>query len=195
LRIRLALGFALVHPLVTVACGGQPKPAPDTANAATSAQAASTGDTSAPSASPPGDAASPGDDAAATSAAPTGDPNASDGGSAAPSIHGRKPKVTGRLPWEVVQRIVMHNNGDAIRSCYQDGLRTTPGLKGRVAVHFVIDKTGAVKSASDAGSDLADKAVVQCVVHAIAGLSFPEPESGSVDVVYPIVFGATQPPH
>jgi len=61
--------------------------------------------------------------------------------------------VNGRLPPEVIQRIVRQNFG-RFRLCYENGARTAPSLKGRVSVRFVIDRTGAVVGAADAGSDL-----------------------------------------
>jgi hypothetical protein len=95
------------------------------------------------------------------------------------------PTVGGHLPPAVVQRIVRLNFG-RFRACYEAGLRSDPGLRGRVAVKFLIDRTGAVATALDGGSDLPDRAVVQCIVRGFLNLSFPEPEGGQVTVVYPI---------
>ena len=95
--------------------------------------------------------------------------------------------VGGQLPAEVVQRIVRQNFG-RFRLCYESGLRGNPALQGRVAVKFVIDRSGNVSLSSDAGSDLPDQGVVQCVVRGFNNLSFPEPQGGVVRVVYPIVF-------
>jgi hypothetical protein len=97
------------------------------------------------------------------------------------------PEVNGRLAAEVIRRIVRMNDG-RYRACYESGLRTDPGLQGRVTVKFVIDRTGAVALAADGGSDIPDEAVRRCVVSSFLSLSFPSPESGSVTVVYPIVF-------
>ncbi len=96
-------------------------------------------------------------------------------------------KVNGRLPAEVIQRIVRQNFG-RFRLCYENALRTSPTLQGRVAVKFVIDRTGAVSTAADGGSDLPDHGVVGCVVRGFGNLSFPQPEGGIVTVVYPITF-------
>ena len=63
-----------------------------------------------------------------------------------------------------------------------------PTQEGRVVTKFVIAKDGSVSSAEDDGSDLADKKVVACVVHAFASLIFPEPAGGPATVTYPIVF-------
>jgi hypothetical protein len=98
-----------------------------------------------------------------------------------------KTDVTGRLPPEVIQRIVRQNFG-RFRACYESALRTNPNLEGRVAVSFVIGSDGVVGSASNAGSSLPDSGVVNCVVKGFYGLSFPQPDGGVVRVSYPITF-------
>jgi hypothetical protein len=106
----------------------------------------------------------------------------------APSLRiGEGVKLNGRIPREVIQRIVRQNYG-RFRLCYENGLRTNPSLQGRVAVRFVIGRDGAVSNVSNGDSDLPDAAVVRCVIQAYYGLSFPEPEGGIVSVVYPIMF-------
>ena len=95
-------------------------------------------------------------------------------------------QVNGRLPPEIIQRIVRQNFG-RFRLCYEAGLRGNPSLSGRVATKFVIDRNGAVASAMDAGSDLPDQQVVGCVVRSFHNLSFPAPEGGIATVTYPIV--------
>ena len=58
-----------------------------------------------------------------------------------PSLRQGTTTVNGRLPPEVIQRIVRQNFG-RFRLCYENGLRTNPNLSGRVAVKFVIDRFG-----------------------------------------------------
>jgi hypothetical protein len=106
----------------------------------------------------------------------------------------RMPKeisTNGRLPAEVIQRIVRQNMG-RFRACYEGGLRTNPTLEGRVAVRFVIDRTGQVSVAQDAGSDLPDENVKQCIVRSFFSLSFPSPDDGMVTVSYPIALTPAQ---
>jgi len=93
--------------------------------------------------------------------------------------------VTGRLPSDVIQRIVRQNFG-RFRNCYEMGLRTNPNLEGRVTARFVIGSDGAVSNVS-AGGDLPDAQVKSCVASAFYGLSFPTPEGGIVTVSYPIM--------
>ncbi|MES1187698.1 MAG: AgmX/PglI C-terminal domain-containing protein [Myxococcales bacterium] len=94
-------------------------------------------------------------------------------------------KVSGRLPPEVIQRIVRQNFG-RFRNCYEGGLRSNPNLEGRVVARFVIGSDGAVSNVS-AGGDLPDAQVKSCVASAFYGLSFPTPEGGIVTVSYPIM--------
>ena len=105
----------------------------------------------------------------------------------APKIREGATTVNGRLPPEVIQRIVRQNFG-RFRLCYENGMRNNPNLQGRVSVKFVIDRSGAVGMTADGGSDLPDQGVVQCVVRGFGNLSFPQPEGGMVTVVYPIIF-------
>ncbi|HEY6079807.1 MAG TPA: AgmX/PglI C-terminal domain-containing protein [Polyangiaceae bacterium] len=93
--------------------------------------------------------------------------------------------VTGRLPPDVIQRIVRQNYG-RFRACYEVGLRSNPNLEGRVTARFVIGSDGAVSNVS-AGGDLPDAQVKSCVASAFYGLSFPTPEGGIVTVNYPIM--------
>ena len=106
----------------------------------------------------------------------------------APPLRKGATQVNGRLPPEVIQRIVRQNFG-RFRLCYENGLRNNPNLQGRVSVQFVIDRDGAVshggrRRLGHAGS----AASCSCVVRGFGSLSFPQPEGGIVTVVYPIMF-------
>ena len=141
-----------------------------------------------------GDPPAPSSVSTVASAAPV----ASTEPSAAPSVSSAKPAsarmregsvtVKGRLPPEVVQRVVRQHFA-RLRSCYESAARTNPSLEGRVSVHFVIGAKGRVESVGDGGSDLPDKGVVDCALAEFRTFSFPAPQGGTVDVTYPIVFG------
>jgi hypothetical protein len=103
-----------------------------------------------------------------------------------PQVRMGATSVSGRLPPEVIQRIVRQNFG-RFRLCYENGLRNNPNLQGRVSVRFVIGRDGRVSNVGG-GGDLPDGGVVSCVTRAFYGLSFPQPEGGIVTVAYPIVF-------
>ncbi len=105
-------------------------------------------------------------------------------GSSAPRLKSSAASVEGRLPPEVIQRIVRQNHA-RFRSCYAAGLEKAPDLRGRVTVTFTISSTGAVGGVKHT-SDLADLAVAACVARAFGLLSFPPPDGGVVRVTYPI---------
>jgi TonB family protein len=114
------------------------------------------------------------------------------GFASAPSLRQGATSTNGRLPAEVIQRIVRQHFG-AMRGCYESGLARDGKLSGRVTVRFVISREGRVTEAapvdpSNASPRLADPAVVACVVDAFAKLTFPAPDGGTVTVVYPINF-------
>lgn len=116
-----------------------------------------------------------------------GTPDTGPGGAKAPKVAQGATTVSGRLPPEVVQRIVRQNFG-RLRLCYENGLRRDPTLQGEVRVRFVIDATGNVTTVQPASSMMKDPAVVACVVRAFQSLSFPAPDGGIVTVVYSVVF-------
>ncbi len=89
------------------------------------------------------------------------------------------------LPQEVVHRIVRINFG-RFRLCYE--VAGDPTLTGTVKIRFVIDASGAVTSATDAGSLLPEGTVITCIRHAFEALSFPSPSTASVVVVYGLSF-------
>lgn len=95
--------------------------------------------------------------------------------------------VNGRLPPEVIQRIVRQNFG-RFRLCYEDALKGEPELEGKIEVHFTIATDGSVKNARESGSTIKDAKMKTCVTRAFDNLSFPSPESGIVTVDYPISF-------
>lgn len=102
-------------------------------------------------------------------------------------------QVVGRLPPEVIQRVVRMNFG-RMRLCYETALRANPKLAGRASVRFVIGPTGAVASAAPGPTDFAPAALQACLASAFQKMSFPRPEGGgSVTVIYPVHF-ATDPP-
>jgi len=95
--------------------------------------------------------------------------------------------VNGRLPPEVIQRIVRQNFG-RFRLCYEAALRKKPKLAGDVVLRFVIARDGNVSSANDHASTIADPYMVACVLRSFGSLSFPQPEGGIVTVTYTIKF-------
>lgn len=98
-------------------------------------------------------------------------------------------QVNGRLPPEVIQRVVRQNFG-RMRMCYEAGLKRNPSLEGRISVKFVIDREGGVAMASTADRSFGDSEVASCVERSFKSMSFPAPEGGIVTVVYPLVMSS-----
>ena len=105
-----------------------------------------------------------------------------------PQIRMGATSVSGRLPPEVIQRIVRQNFG-RFRACYETELRSHPAFEGRVSIRFSISSTGEVRNADIASSDSQSVAFQACLLRGFGDLSFPVPEGGTVTVVYPIQFG------
>ena len=94
----------------------------------------------------------------------------------------------GSLPKEAIREVIRSNIGE-IRGCYENALVRKPQLHGKVAVRFVIDKSGSVSEATRADSTVDDDALVECVTSTVMGWVFPEPQGGGVVVVtYPFIF-------
>jgi hypothetical protein len=74
--------------------------------------------------------------------------------------------------------------------CYRDGVSRNNDLGGDIRLHFVVSPVGAVSDVSDGGSDLTDRQVVDCIAEGFYALRFPQPEHGSVGVLYHIRFDA-----
>jgi hypothetical protein len=104
-----------------------------------------------------------------------------------PGPGSRDENVHGRIEPAAVQNVVRASFG-RLRQCYDDGLRRNCDLRGRVVTKFVIARDGSVATVADAGSDLPDAAVVDCVLREFGPLRFPAPDGGPVTVVYPIHF-------
>ena len=84
-----------------------------------------------------------------------------------PQVRMGATQVNGRLPPEVIQRIVRQNFG-RFRLCYENGLRNNPNLQGRVSVRFVIGRDGAVSNVRQRRLGHAGSAAsCQCVVRGV----------------------------
>lgn len=110
----------------------------------------------------------------------------------APSVRSAGAQVSGRIPPEIIQRVVRRRTPD-LRACYTDALARRPDVRGRVSVRFVIATNGDVGAVTDGGSTVNDPELVACVVRAFRSLAFPAPEAGVITVVYPLIFGSATP--
>lgn len=93
----------------------------------------------------------------------------------------------GRMEPAAVDDVVSANFG-LFAHCYRGALERTPGLAGVVRLRFVIGRDGNVVSVRDAGSDLPEGKLVDCVAEGFYALSFPKAPGGEVRVLYRLVF-------
>jgi hypothetical protein len=98
-----------------------------------------------------------------------------------------------QLPPEVIQRIV-REHFPRLRKCYERGLGQDPKLEGRVATRFTIGSDGALTCVGLDQSTNMRADVADCVVQSFSAIRFPPPESGTVTVVYPIMFSPGEEP-
>ena len=95
----------------------------------------------------------------------------------------------GGLTAEEIDRVVKARAG-VFRACYQKELNHTPGLGGKLVIHFKIGGDGVVQAgntSSVSGSTLRNDAVEQCVKSNVNRLKFPA-KGGIANVNYPFVF-------
>jgi hypothetical protein len=94
----------------------------------------------------------------------------------------------GGLTAEEINRVVKARAG-VFRACYQKELNRSPGLGGKLVMHFVISGSdGSVKSAkTGGGSTMHNDEVESCVSSNIMRLKFPA-KGGLANVNYPFLF-------
>lgn len=91
------------------------------------------------------------------------------------------------LTAEEINRVVKARAG-VFRACYQKELNRSPGLGGKLVMHFVIGGDGVVRSAkTGGGSSLRNDGVEECMQRQIMALHFPA-KGGLSNVNYPFVF-------
>ena len=91
------------------------------------------------------------------------------------------------LTAEEIRRVVTARQG-VFRACYQKELNRSPGLGGKLVIHFVIGGDGVVKSAkSGSGSTLHNESVEECVNSNVMRLHFPA-KGGLSNVNFPFIF-------
>lgn len=97
------------------------------------------------------------------------------------------PSSAGVLPADAIDNVV-EAGYPLFARCYRDGVNRDSSLDGTVRLHFVVGSGGAVSEVSDRGSDLSDRQVVDCIAEGFYALRFPEPQHGTVQVLYRLGF-------
>jgi hypothetical protein len=95
----------------------------------------------------------------------------------------------GGLTAEEIDRVVKARAG-IFRACYQKELNHTPGIGGKLVIHFKIGGDGTVQAGNtqtSGGSTMRNDTVEQCVKSNVNRLKFPA-KGGVANVNYPFVF-------
>jgi hypothetical protein len=95
--------------------------------------------------------------------------------------------VDGRLPPEIVKRVVHGKAFSHLRDCYEGA---DAGARAPACIGFAwdIDRAGSTTGVRVIDSDGADPTLMSCTEGFVASLNFPSPERGSVHVTYGVVF-------
>jgi hypothetical protein len=95
----------------------------------------------------------------------------------------------GGLTQEEIDRVVKNSRG-LFKACYQKELNHTPGIGGKLVIHFKIGGDGTVQAGNTSttgASTLRNDAVETCVKRNVNNLKFPA-KGGIANVNYPFVF-------
>ncbi len=93
----------------------------------------------------------------------------------------------GGLSPEQIRRVVVAHRG-ALQACYEIEAQKDPTLRGGVTAAWTIDATGAVTSASQAGSTIHNARVEGCVLRQVRAWHFPSSD-GVSQATFPFSFG------
>ena len=106
-------------------------------------------------------------------------------------VKSEAPAVDGALDPALVSKEVRARIG-AIKACYERALKRNPNLSGKVKVRWTITAAGTVSAVEIEEDSMGDNEVSSCIKGLVSRWRFPAPSGGSVDVVYPFVFQASQ---
>jgi hypothetical protein len=102
-----------------------------------------------------------------------------------------EPEIPAYVPGPSADEIrhAVDGRNDELRKCYMVGTFRDSQLTGTVNVVFTIQPSGRVSEANDAGSNMPDPEVVECVLGVFAQLEFQSGATSATEVTYPITFG------
>jgi len=98
-------------------------------------------------------------------------------------------EVDGTMNAKDIGKIVRRNRR-AIRRCYEKALKTNPGLKGKIAVTFMINARGRVQMVEISDDTMKNAKVATCIKSVVRRWRFPKPEGGPASVTLPFVFSS-----
>jgi hypothetical protein len=81
---------------------------------------------------------------------------------------------------------LLATKGIELNACYDNAVKITPGLSGKVTVRFTVEnKTGKIMNvASDPSRTTASQPLVDCVVNTISGLVLAPPDQRNGDATF-----------
>ncbi len=101
-------------------------------------------------------------------------------------------KIVGSLDKETIRRTI-RSQLNQVRNIYEQALKATPGLKGRVVVRMTIGEDGKVLKVQIDSSTLNSAEVAAGLLKVIKTWTFPKTRGGGVvEVNYPFVFKSTK---
>jgi len=106
-------------------------------------------------------------------------------------VRSEAPAVDGELDPSLVSKEVRARIG-AIKACYERALKRNPNLSGKIKIRWTITAAGTVSAVEIDEDSVGDGEVSSCIKGLVSRWRFPAPSGGSVDVVYPFVFQASQ---
>lgn len=91
--------------------------------------------------------------------------------------------------YKIVVQKVIRKRQSLFNHCYDMALQKNPGLKGMMALKFVITKYGQVSNVKVLKDNLNDSSLSSCIQKRFYALNFPQPEDGGfIFVTYPMKF-------
>jgi hypothetical protein len=87
---------------------------------------------------------------------------------------------------------IMQAQMPRLQPCYTRALSTHPQLEGRVEVRFTLGRDGHVTQSAAYGLNDAPE-VATCIADTIRATPFPQPQGGSLQFIYPIMFRRPAP--
>ena len=102
-------------------------------------------------------------------------------------------RAHGSLDGEKVREVVSSHKTE-LRGCYERAALDNPALAGTFTVRIVVDRNGAVGSASIHDSSIRSLAMHRCVLQLVRTWRFPSPTDGKAAALeYPLVFRTEAP--
>lgn len=98
---------------------------------------------------------------------------------------------TGKLDSGAVKS-VFKKRKSAIRSCYEETLRSKPDAEGKVKIRFTIGPAGRITEITVVENSTGSEKLSDCIQRKVKGWRFDKPENGSVTYTYPFILSKSK---